>query len=230
MKKFYFFVAIIIFASLVFVSCVDNTYILAKDNISEIRENILIFKDEDIYVTLMTGKRESNYVNDGISTATKDFAVITLYIIDNQYDYNEQTVSYLTTIDNVDYSGQMLNNPYDNSYVIDLAIALTPNLDNIEVTFVTQDKEYKASLHNISNEWKYDGYDALEIVCKDFKDYIKQAISDNSLQAEVFIKNVYNETYSDDYYWYIQIVTQNGNIYTSIVNPNSGEILARNIK
>ncbi len=228
MKKFYFFIFIMIFASLIFVSCVDNTYNLALNNLSEIRNQILIAEDEDIYMTFMSGKREKDYNLDGVSNELIDFSIINLYFKDKNYEYNEKKVEYSLTIDETLYSGEMINNPYDNSFVIDLGL-LVDELNSLDITIKVNEESKTYTLNNISKAWKYSNEKALETVCKDLKDYLQQEIKDNKLNAEVVIKIVYNNDLSDTYYWYVQIVTINGNTYTELVNPQTNEILAKNI-
>lgn len=229
MKKFYFFISLILFASLVLVSCVDNTYNLVKDNLSEIRENILCYSDEDVFVTFMSGSREENYVADGISDNLVDFAVITLDFYSKDYAYNEKKVSYATTIEGVEYSGEMLNNPYDNSFVVDLSVNAT-DITELQIDFVIDDTSCVATLSQVNGEWSYNHLDAVQIICKDLKHYIGQYVENNQLNAECYIKVVHNTEYPTQYYWCVQIVTTNGTSMTEIINPTTGEILAKNIK
>ena len=228
MKKFYIFIFIIIFSSLILVSCMDNTYNLALNNISEIRENILVYKDDDIYVSFMSGTRESDYRLDGVSTTKTNFAVVNLEILNEIFDFNSKNVSYSMIINDIKYEDKMLNNPYDNSFVADLKINAT-SIDHCEISFKIDDITKTVILSTITENWDIKAKDGLRIVCTDLKDYLKQHIYDNALNAEIFIKVVYNDKYSEGYFWYIQLVTTNGNVYTEIINPLNGEIVARNL-
>jgi len=228
MKKFYFFIMISIFASLIFVSCVDNTYNLALNNISEIRNQILTFRNEELYITFMTGQREKNYKLDGIANEMIDFAIINLYFENKDYQFNELKISYSLTVNNKDYSGNMINNPYDNSFVVDLGIPIEA-LNNIDISITMNETTNIYTLDNISQNWPYNHKTALETVCKDLRDYLKQEISDNKLNAEVIIKIAYNNDIDNKYYWYIQIISSNGNTYSELIDPHTNEIIAKNI-
>ena len=215
-----------LFACLTCICCMDNTYNLVKENISEHRQNILVYSDDNYYVTFMSGLRENNYKTDGISNEKVDFSIISFNLL-NKEEKIEDGVNYKTTINGIEYSGQLLNNPYDNSYVIDLSINTT-ELDNLTIVFSYNSKNITINLTKINDSWKIDGLKALKIVCDNYKDYLKQGIQDNKFNGEVYIKVVHNDKYSQDYYWYIQIVSGK-NSYSAIINPTDGEILAQNI-
>ncbi|MBE5735009.1 MAG: hypothetical protein E7361_00955 [Clostridiales bacterium] len=229
MKKFYFFICIMMFVSLMLVSCIDNTYNIAKENISEIRYNLLDFYDDDMSVTFMSGERESDYSMNGTQSELVDFAIIKLNFTDKNYGYNERTVTYKAVINEIEYSGEMLNNPYDNSFVVDLNIDAR-DLDNLDITFSIDNNEKHVELSKANIGWKYDGLNALKIVCNDMKEYIKQFINNNKLDAECYIKIVNNTDNKGEYYWYVQIYATNGTTISEIINPLTGEILAKSIK
>ncbi len=229
MKKFYFFIILAIFSSLVLISCSDNTYNLVKENISEIRYNILDYHDDIMSASFMSGMREKDYVANGINSALIDFAIIKLSFVENDFAYNEKKVNYCTVINGVEYKGEMLNNPYDNSFVIDLNIN-AQELSILDINLTIDGIDKSITLTKVNSQWEYDANKALQIVCKDLKEYINQLIIDNQLEAECFIKIVNNAEITDEYYWMIQINAINGTVFTEIVNPITGEILAKSIK
>ena len=228
MKKFYFLFLVIVFCSLIVVSCSDNTYVLLKNNISEIREKLYTYRDEEIYVNLMTGQRESDYLANGVSTPKINFAKINLQFYDQNYKYNERKVDYTVEIDGVSYSGAMLNNPYDNSFVVDLGIKID-NDESIIINFTIDNSVKNVELTLTNADWKINAYTALEVVGNDLREYIQQFVENNSLKAEVFIKIVYQGNYNN-WFWHIQIVSENGAKLSEIIDINNGEIISKNIQ
>lgn len=225
MKKFYFFMSLILFSSLLLISCVDNVFVLAREEISEVRNNILAYSDDDFYVTFMSGQREEVYNVDGVASNNIDFAIITVECLAD--DVINQ-IAFETVIADKTYSGELIQNPYDNTFVTDLR-TYADNIDTINLKLNIDNNEVEFVLTKVNSDWQIDNMQALEIVCKDLHSDIKEYIKDNQLQAEVYIKIVYNREYSTEYYWYINIVTISGKNFTEIINPINGEILAKNI-
>ncbi len=228
MKKIFYVVLIGLFATIIIIGCSDNVYPLVLNKVSEVRRNILTYRDEEIYSTIMSGEREEEYKVDGIHNNNINFTIITLDFVDKAIDYNTITIEFSTTINGKNYTGKMIQNPFDNSFVYDLQISLD-DLQEADIDFVIDQKIYHAHLSNIRNDWKVQSNDALKIAVSDLKEYIKSSIEDNEFLGEAYIKFVFNEKYSNDYYWYINIVTINKNNYSLIIDPNTGEIKAKNI-
>lgn len=224
MKKIIFYSILILFACLTCICCVDNTYNLVRENISEYRKNILVYSDDDYFVSLMSGYRENNYAKDGISNEKLDFTIISLSI--NNADAKHD-ISYKTTINEIEYNGKLINNPYDNSYVIDIGTNATETT-TVDIQFTIDGQTYNFTLNKINADWEISGDQALKISCHNFKDYIRQSVVDNKFNGECYVKVVHNDKFSNQFYWYVEILAGK-NTYAIIINPNTGDILAQNI-
>lgn len=196
----------------------------AKNNISEVRQNIYIGQTDSIVASFMSGKREEDYVINGVSTPLIEFGVIAVSLQNVNVGYSK-TGQYTLLHGDQNFSGTLQLNPFDNSYVADIGQIIDGDSMTITVTIGSFSDEVRLTKANTS--WNIDHNEALKIACKclksDLKDWTKKGFD-----GEVYIKIIHDSKISDkDYFWYVSFVNTSGSQHSVIIDTNTGKILTK---
>ena len=209
-----------IFCSILFIACGQaNLNDYSHTFLSEYRKNLFVAKTGLFTATFTSGEREENYVMDGIKTKLVDFGVLTVKF---NSDLHDETPQFELKIDSKTFSGELERNPYDGSFVYDTLCQVEDGA-SIELYLVDLDKKEK--LVCVSNLWSADYKEAVNIFSQKYSKELSNHTKSGKLQGEVYVKIVATDKNMDNIYWYVLCVCPNGDIYASLIDPNTKVIL-----
>ena len=199
-----------------------------NNHVIEKRENLFAANDNLYSATLSTGMRESNYNFDGVVNEMIPFGILTLTRIDNLPLAND-SYSYIVKIGENSYSGFLQKNN-DNSYSADLETnTIGDEQINVQISFTGY--TFNKNLDNISSSFQVDSASALKVAETELKDAIKNILSDKNVKIEVVMKTMkdYSNEETKNYFWYVGIISTNGDTLGVLINANTGEIIAKKV-
>lgn len=210
-------------------SACGNADINLKDYLIEERNN-LFYAEDDLYsATFSTGRREQNYGLDGTINEMVDFGVITLARLDNN-PLADDTYTYTIKINDQTYTGFLEKSNYDNTYSIDIETS-APNDATVSIQITFTGYSFNQEMSNVSNNFSVDKDAALEIANSELKEDLNNITSDKNNKIEVLMKILkdYSNGEVKNYYWYIGIVSTNGDTLGILINASNGEIIAKKV-
>lgn len=222
MKKRIFLLSFLICTVLLLTACSSDNYKLALNNVSEYRKELYVGSNEQVVASYICGERESVYAMDGISTEPTEFGVLTFFVNEEL----EGVPQYTLVIDGQTFSGDLEQNPFDGSYVADIGKCLGGS--NISATISLGEFSSQVELKKVNVDWEIDGEKALEITCKKMGKEFKDFMENGAFLGECYIKIVNDSSIStNEYYWYVNIINGQGRSFSAIIDPHSGEVLAK---
>ena len=224
MKKWLIFLSLVALC-LTFAGCGQNNYKILLNNASELRYNLFVGENNNLYATYMSGQREEPYVSDGIKNTLQDFGVLTLKFKSN-VSVNE--VQAEITIDGHTYTAVLEKNPYElNSYACDIEV-LVGNEANISFVYVVNNVANKVDMAYAQSDWQVDCLGALQKASSELVSFIEKHKTGNKLQAEVFVKIAFDSTNDlKPYFWLVQIVAADGTSSQLVIDPLNNEVLVK---
>ena len=216
-------VVLIVGCSVVFVSCnkLERKY---KSNISEARYNYFYGEVGGYKMSFTSGVRESDFKLDGYHTENVEFGVLTI-ITPNEVEFVDDA-TFKIDYDNKTINGILEQNPFDLSLMADIGFVIQ-EVDNIKITFKMGDIEKLVELRDVTKIFNYNYDSAFDVFIENCKEELKQFVVDNEFQAEVYIKIMHDDTVDSGYYFLVRVVGRSGKILSAIINPISGEMLAK---
>ena len=206
--------------ALSFFGC-ETTMEKRMENISELRDEVLVGGDEKITVTLNSGFRENPFVIDGSSSLERtDFSVITV-----EGDFSgEEELGYTLYLGETTYEGKLLKHPFKNSYSVEIAVR-SQKKASITLSGVNFANNYE--LNSVKKEETISAKEALEIAEERLKRSVKSVIADGKLNAEVFIRLLKNPISAEEgYYWYVAYAPEKYVVYAVLIHSQTREIVA----
>lgn len=226
-KKLLIFMMLAIFV-LGFSAC-GSTKIDLNDYLIERRNNLFTAEDEMYGVTFSSGTREENYALDGIRNNMQDFAILTLYRLDGN-TLAKDTYTYIVTIDGEQFTGYLENSAVDNSYSADLAVNVGDSaVVNVQISFTGYN--FNEDLTNVSSTFNVDSKTAISIASNELSEAINNITSDKNVKIEAVMKVLKDSSTSEavSYYWYVGVVSTNGDTLGILIDANSGDIVAKKV-
>ncbi len=198
-----------------------------NDYVIEKRENLFTANDNLYSVTFSTGTREANYNFDGIVNEMVPFGILTISRNDNLPMAND-TYSYVVKINDQTYNGFLEND--NNSYSADLEVNTT-NDSTISVQISFTGYTFNQNLENVNSAFHVDNSTALSIAQKELKENINNLLSDKNVKIEVVTKIMKDHSSEElkNYYWYVGIISTNGDTMGILLDANSGEVIAKKV-
>jgi len=222
MKKFSL---LLLVSLLVFCGCANlKIYDKVINNLAEVRYNLYSGKTENINVTLMSGKREKNYVVNGYCTDSVDFGVITFKVKSDITMTKE--INFVLTVGTTRYDGILEQNPFDGSYVYDLRNIIDSE-EVITAKIIAGEFVESVELTSVTNNFNVNWDNALKIACKELNDSLQTFIENDEFKGECYVKLICDEDILGTYYWYVNFVSRFGKSYSVIIDPITNEIMAK---
>lgn len=218
-----------LFVSILSLSACGGKDLNLSDYLIEERNNLFVANDELYTLNLSSGLRESDYQFDGVITDKIDFAVITFVRNDNLPLAND-TYAYIVKINDEEFSGFLEKSPVDNTYVADLGVAVNDDaIVSAKISFTGY--TFSGDLTNISSAFAYNKTNVIEIANNELKEEIKNIMQDNNVKIEVVTKIMkdYSSVDMKNYYWYVGVISTNGDTLGLLIDANSGEIIAKKV-
>ena len=209
-------------------ACGKTKKLNINDYVIEKRENLFTACDDLYCVSFSTGTRESDFNFDGVINEMVPFGVLTLNRADNLPLAND-SYSYLVKINDQNYSG-FLKKTNDNTYSIDLEVlAGNEDLINVQISFTGY--TFNKDLTNTSANFQVDSNSALKIAQDNLQENIDNILKDKNVKIEVIMKTMRDHSNHElqNYYWYIGIISTDGNTLGILLDANSGEVIAKKV-
>lgn len=214
--------AIITFA---FCGCGASSTDLALENLAEVRYNIFSGENDTYVATFMSGKRENPYVVNGVCEKQVEFGMVTV-----KYRLPDMptVAQYELTIGENTFKGNFEYNAYESTLMVDIQKVVS---DDAQITLkvITNQDEKTCALQPQTKGMEITWRTALDIAIKSFGADFDAYISKGRFNGEVYVKIITDLNGNfDDYYWYVSVVGTNGKTCSVIINPQSGEVIAKN--
>ena len=220
---------ILIVSSIFCLTACGKKSINLNDFLIEERNNLFTAQDELYTVTLSSGLREENYALDGIVNNKIDFAILTI-VRNNSNPLSNDTYTYKVIVNDQTYTGDMERSSSDNSYSADLMINIPADATvNAEIKFTGY--TFNQAMENTSNSFTVDKAKAIEIANSELKTELENLLADKNTKIEVVMKLLKDFSNSElkTYYWYVGIISTNGETLGLLIDANSGNIIAKKV-
>ncbi len=216
-------------AGLVGLSACGKSKLNLNDYVIEKRENLFTACDNLYSVNFSTGEREKSFNLDGQVNSLIPFGILTFTRLDNQPLANDD-YSYLVTIGENTFSGFLTKGINDNSYSADLEMS-ADQAQNINVKISFTGYTFNKDLENVSKNFQVDTSSAIKVAEKELKENIENVLSDKNVKIEVVMKVLKDHSNEElkNYYWYVGIVSTNGDTLGILIDANSGDIIAKKV-
>ena len=227
MKKKITIFTLLALCLLTFSACGKSSVNL-NDYLIEKRENLFTANDNLYSVSFSTGMRETDYNLDGIVNEQVPFGILTLTRNDNLPLAND-TYTYLVTINEQSYSG-FLEKDNSNSYSADLEVNTTKDATiNVQVSFTGY--SFNKDLENTSNGFQVDCNTALKVAQQELNENVSNLLKDKNVHIEVIMKIMKDHSVEDlkNYYWYVGIISTNGETLGILIDANNGSVIAKKV-
>lgn len=228
MKKKFFIVAVLLICLFGFTACGKRNINLA-DYLIEEREVLYTASDKLYNVSLSCGKRETNYEFDGIVNEKVDFAIISFAKNDNSSLTND-TYTFCIKIGEDSKTGFLTKNETNNAYSTDLEIFIPADAQvEIQVSFTGY--LFSETLENTSNKFNVDKNTALNMANQQLAEDVINVLSNRNVKIEVVMKLLkdYSSTELKNYYWYVGVISTNGETLGILIDANTGNIIAKKV-
>jgi len=212
---------------LTFSACGKNKFNL-EDYVIEKRDHLFTACDDLYSASFSTGMREKDYNFDGIINEKIPFGVLTLTRNDN-LPLSNDTYSYIVTINDQTYSG-FLEKSNNNSYATDLEVNTSGDAKiNVQISFTGY--TFNKDLEHTSANFQVDSASALKVAQKELGENLENLLADKNTKIEVVMKIMKDHSCEDlkNYYWYVGIISTNGETMGILLDANSGEVIAKKV-
>lgn len=223
-------ILIVLFAICAFcLTACGNKDLKLNDYLIEERQNLFIAQDEVYTVSLSSGMREENYNFDGVKNNMTEFGIVTIARLDSapmgNFDYN-----YTIKVDDQTFTGKLEKSEVENSYIADIEKRVNDS-SSVSVQIVFGSTSFNKEMTNISSKFEVNSNKAIEIANQTLKKDIKQLTSDKNNKIEAVMKIVKDSSSADpcNYYWYVGVVSTNGEILGVLVDSSNGQIIAKKV-
>ncbi|MBR2970056.1 MAG: hypothetical protein IKC49_03275 [Clostridia bacterium] len=227
MKKKLIVFALCAISILTFSACGSKKLDL-NDYIIEERTNLFTACDNMYTVTLSSGMRESDYNLDGVKNNMVEFSILTIMRNDGEPMANDN-YTYVITVGEETLSGTLTKSQVDNSYSTDLE-HIIPNDANINAEIKFTGYTFQQDLTNTSADFSVDMATAISIANDELNDDIRDILKDNAkIEVVTKILKDYSTEEVKRYYWYVGVISTNGDTLGILIDANSGEIIAKKV-
>lgn len=216
-KLILIFVAMLsmIFA-LVFVSCNKDATPPVESNVSREICAFYVGETENFAVSIEVGKREKNFVADGVSREVVDMVELVIIPL-KVHDYEEY--AYTLKKDDCTLSGRVKGNEFGE-------YATIINLDFAPATITIGEGEGAECIDLVNVlEGKLTTSDAINVAEKEFAERIEGAKNDGTYNREIYVKLITGDR--QNYYYYVSYVGEGVDYWALLINPTTGEVVSK---
>lgn len=222
MKKFLFLIPVFAFC-FCFFGCQQNISNYLKSHVSENCSSYYVAQTNDFSVTLFSGERESNYKLDGVSTQKVDYSILS---VKKKSDITFEELDYVVEVDGQTFEGVLTQNPYDSSFEADVKTKIAPQKE-VFVYLKFNGTTQVVNLESIFQNFQISSDTALDIAVDEL--LASKENIDDTLDYECFIQILNKDIDSGMYFWLVNIVSSNGDMFNIIIDISTGEVLAKKL-
>lgn len=225
MKKVFLCLYCFIFSVFLFAGCTTSVSKKFKSSISESTFGLASAMDAKFKVDYKWGEREEPYASDGITMPKTEYGVITVTSLMGKLE--NHTASFKIKIDNKNYEGDFLINPYDQTFVIDLKFV--PNqTNNFAISVVNNNQTFDYTLVNELTDGDVDCNEAVKIAENTLANALKEKIEKGETY-EVYVRLINSQNKDFKPCWYVSIYTTKNQLFAVAIDPKSKIVLARKV-
>lgn len=199
-------------------SCSKSIHELISDSVSEFRENYFYGESGSYSASFTDGKREKDYVYNGIKTGLVDYGVLVVKIDNSQLE----TFAFELKINSETLVGEMERNPFDRTFVFDTTTRVS-STDTLSLYLPPID--LTISLTCLSKDWQMTCGKALNKFVDEKKPELQKFVSKEGFSGEIYIKLVADKIDRNNIYYYILAVCRDGTVFGSLIDVQTGEIV-----
>ena len=222
-KWIYFLFVGFAFLVLGLISCGKVNYDIFKNNLSEVRYNYFSGSVGEYLVTFTSGMREVDFKLNGVHTENVEFGILSI-TLPKDVEF-VSSANYKLEYGNKLISGSLEQNPFDLTLIVDIGFIIN-DVDEMKVTFKMGDITKYITIKDVTKNFKLNYEDALNLFVESNYTQLEKFIVKGELQAEVYVKIMYDTTVDSNYYYLIRVLGRTGETLSGIINPITGELLA----
>lgn len=193
------------------------------DYMSDIRETLYAGEDDKIYVTVVSGERETPYKYDGIKNSNVPFCIVSVFPTGAKVD--DSTLDVELIVGDTSHAIVLEKSPYENAFLEDFGSKVAAGQN---VRLVCEDLGVSIDLVNESQKWEITSEDAIKIAAEELSDKINSNVENGMLNGECYLKIIYDKSREmKNYYWYFSFVPANGKTSSCVIDPTTGKVLAK---
>ena len=222
MKKILYLLPLVLVCC-VFGACKQDVSVYLKSHISEKCCNYYVGETNDFFINFFSGEREKDYKLDGFCGDVVPYSILSVKSKNGQ-SFDE--LQYVVEIGEKTFEGALVANPYDNNLEADLEVFVETGTE-VFVYLKFADVTQVANLECIFNNFSINLDTALDIAVDELVS--KKPQLDVSLNYECFVQILNKDNNAKMYFWFVNIVSSNGDAYNIIIDTTTGQILAEKL-
>ncbi|MBE5738201.1 MAG: hypothetical protein E7354_00495 [Clostridiales bacterium] len=190
-------------------------------SVSEIQNHVFVGDCQDINAILIVGEREIEYKKDGFSTDKIPFAVLSFSSVEKE---RLVPTKYSLVVGNDRYSGTLVSNPYDGSWVVDVGKV---GIADIMVASIWFENRYiDVVLSSITENLEVQSSDVIDILLTQNEVDLKKLNTRQGFCGEIYIK-LLGDLKKDSFNlcWCLTIVGREGDRCNYVFSANTGEMV-----
>ena len=225
MKFRYLFSILPVCFAFMFAGCGVTAEDLMKNYLAECQNNYFVGTTQNFKVSLWSGTREDPYEPNGELGELVDFCIISVVPVG---DVSTFGLNYTVEVNDKTYNGEFEKSPFDNSFAADIGVRVE-DTDSIYAYIIVDGVSEVGKLECISTNFKIKNTDALSIVVDNFSENIISLSNGGEIPVEGYCKIISTDKNLGIYFWYVRLVNAEGKDITVVIDPSSGEIMAKKL-
>ena len=225
MKLRYLFSVLPLCVAFMFAGCGVTAEDLTKNHLAELQNNFFVGTTQNFKVSLWSGTREEPYEPNGELGELVDFCIISVVPVG---DVNTFGLNYTVEVNDMTYNGEFEKSPFDNSLAADIGVSVE-DTDTIYAYIIMDGVSEVGKLECVSSGFAIKNTDALNIVVDNFGENILTLSNNGEIPVEAYCKIISTDKNLGVYFWYVRVVNAEGQDISVVIDPNSGEIIAKKL-
>lgn len=203
---------------------VDKKLQSMQNGVSYYNDNMLVAEDENFYVELATGKRESSLIADGEVGEMTEYCMLNVTPVN--LDMTNRSMTFKLTGDKGVYEGSLEKSIIGINY--NANIEEQAKLGSIKsLTITVGDANYEYTFKSIV-EGNLDYLKAIESVYNNCSEDLEGMFDGSKFKCEIYVKISCDRSKNPkEYFWFINVVENSDNMFCVLVDMQSGEIIAK---
>ena len=214
MKKFAY--ALLLVPFLLFLAACGGGYDYTK-HLSEVKSDIFRAETDDFSVTVTCISREHPYASDGITCPLSDLVEIVVIPTDKaDADYS------VFLLGDCEIGGEMSFRSVEDDWFYSESITEFPK-GSVSIRLERGEQKWEFLATSVKNEATMSATEALKVAVEHEKEAVDRLTENGAFQGEFRVRLLRR----DVNYYYVGIVSKDGNTISLLLAAESGEILAR---
>lgn len=187
-----------------------------KTNVSRLTTAFYVGENDTFAVSVDVGKREKDFIADGVATNVEDFREITVLPLKTN---NYESLSFSLLAEGKTLEGTLAVNSY-GEYTATVALNFVPT--SVEITFGTTTQHIE--LNNVLAD-ALTPEDVINIAKTEFRALIDAESASGELKREIYVKVITGDRIN--YYYYVSFIGEGTDYWAMLIEPVSGNVISR---